>query len=190
MHGEIIGARGVGRALNLPVPAPAQAGGKILRVIQRPIEVAAAIRALQVNVVVRTHLAVRQVGREDMHAGARRDDEIVRGIVAGNRGGLVGRPLISAGAKYVVQAVVAAIAIDADAPRAFGHVQRIITVGAGVHISLIIGAVDGGIGAHADAHDVRAVGLYVAGDIIRREDGGDILKHGLPGGDAAVYRFL
>ena len=57
----------------------------------------------------------------------------------------------------------------------------------GVHIGLIIGAIDRGIGGHADAGDgVAEVILHGAGDLIGSENGGEILQHGLSGIDIAV----
>ena len=181
MHGKIIHPAGIGRALNRPVPAQAQARWKILRVVQRPVDLAAASRAEERLAVVRTHLTIRQTGREDLNATARLDGEIRRAVVVVNGDVVVARALIIAIAKNVVQAVAPAVAIDADTPVAVGNIKHIIAVGVGVHILGEIRVVVGGIGVHADAHDVRAVGLDVADDVIGRKDGGKVLKHRLTG---------
>ena len=60
---------------------------------------------------------------DDGNAAARLDDEIVRGIVVVNDRRLVAGALIIAAAKNVVQAVIAAIAIDTDSPCTVGHVH-------------------------------------------------------------------
>src|SRR5208282_1300584 len=151
----------------------------------------AAIRG-QLLVISRSNGSVGQRGRRYLERSTNvqvgLDREIGQAVVVGNRDGLVIRTLV---VPQILQAVVAAaVPIDADVPTAVGHVQRVIAIIVGVHISLIIGAVVG-IGAHADPGDgIAEIILDRAADVIGGEDGGEILKQGLAGIDIGVNGYL
>src|SRR5208282_2773171 len=94
----------------------------------------------------------------------------------GNSDILVGWTLIIAPAKNVVQAVVAAGAVDANGPTAGNHVQRVVAVAIGVRISAIIGVANV-VGVHPDSGDgVSVAVLHEASDQLGRNRGGEIRR--------------
>ena len=100
--------------------------------------------------------------------------EVHHGVVVENVRGLGIGALVIAAAENGIQAVGAEIAIYTDIPTAIACLQRIVAVGIGVRLVSQSRAIDGGIGKDLDPADVGAVSLYVAGDVISRQQGDDI----------------
>src|ERR1035437_6626141 len=158
MDGKIIGSAGAGGAVDFPVRIEIQTRWKISRIIQRPIERAAASRTLEKLVVVRTHLPVRQTGREDLNAIARLNDEVGRAVVVVNGDVLAARILIIPAANDVVQAVIVGTTTIIN-------IHVIIAIGVGVHLRLVVVAIDVRIGINLDTTDGIAVILDMTGDV-------------------------
>ena len=94
--------------------------------------------------------------------------------------------LVIAVAEKVVQAVIATIAIDTDAPTAIRDIQGIIAIRVSVRVGVVENAIDGGVGVHAHSADRIAVELNVSGDEIRRQNGGEVRAVSLAVGKSDV----
>src|ERR1035437_3913037 len=98
--------------------------------------------------------------------------EIRCAIVVGNHQRLIWGADIVAG-----QSVSGFAVVDRNTPGAIGHVHRVIAIGVGVHMLIIIHAIDGRVGQDPHTDDgVATVILEVAGDVIVGGEGGEIRR--------------
>src|SRR5258708_4900849 len=95
--------------------------------IQGPIDIASAARGKELNRVETSQNGIRQRRRSgDLNSTARLDAKVRAAVAVADCDRLVVRAQVISVAENAVQAVIAALTNDADAPIAIGDVHRII----------------------------------------------------------------